>query len=247
VGLPFASRTVAVLVRAIDRGFSHADIGTLLLEAGADDWAPDQWSNKQTRLQQVFAGMRKDASPASEKAGLELARLVLVRGDSSWGRADWFDDVEAALAADGWEYDSDAERLAPTVPGAKVAEEVEHVERELKARGWTTAAGHYRQALEAFGAGNWASANAQLRSLLEDLFPLAAEEVSGKRPREVRAALDGLVKRKFLADGEYDFARGLWQLCQSRGSHPGLSDEEEARFRLVAVTAYCRFLLDRLP
>jgi len=49
-----------------------------------------------------------------------------------------------------------------------------------------------------------------------------------------------------LLDGEYDFARGLWQMCNARGPHASRSDAEEARFRFLAISAYARFLLSRL-
>jgi hypothetical protein len=60
------------------------------------------------------------------------------------------------------------------------------------------------------------------------------------------AALQDLRDAGKLLEGEFDFARGLWKVCNSRGSHAGLSDSDEARFRFLAVTAYGRFLLDRL-
>jgi hypothetical protein len=39
---------------------------------------------------------------------------------------------------------------------------------------------------------------------------------------------------------------GLWGAVPTPGSHPGLSDEQEERFRLITVTDCCRFLLARL-
>lgn len=129
----------------------------------------------------------------------------------------------------------------------RVAEETSRLEQELTRRGWTDAAGHYRLALEAFSRGEWAGSNAQLRSVLEDVLPAAAEAVTGRRPGQPRAAIDILKNRWSLAEGEFDLLRGLWDLSQHRGSHPGLSDEEEARFRLMFVTSECRFLLARLP
>ena len=82
---------------------------------------------------------------------------------------------------------------------------------------------------------------------LKSLLPSLAEIVAGKRPKEVQAALDNLQAEDFLVEGENSALRGLWSLSQPRGSHPGLSSESEARFRLMAVTAHCRFLLERLP
>ncbi len=250
MAFPFGSRTVGVLVRVIDQVYTDTHIGTLLLEAGAEPWAPQQWPNKQTRLQRLFAQMREDTGADVEPVALELVRLLLRKGSPSAERASpsvWWSEVLDAVAADGWEYDVDNERLVPTIPGVRVAEETTRIEAELNRRGWSTAAGHYRQALDAFTAGKWASANGQLRNLVEELLLTAAESVSGSRPKEVQAALDALRKAKVLVEGEYGLVKGLWELCQPRGSHLGLSDEEEARFRLMTVTAYCRFLLARLP
>ncbi len=77
------------------------------------------------------------------------------------------------------------------------------------------------------------------------MLPLAAEATDGKRPSSARAALD-LLKKEVLLNGEFDFLKGLWTLCQSRGSHPGLSGRAEATFRLMVVTAEARHLLGRL-
>jgi len=234
-----------VLIRAIAQAYSDTEIGTLLLEAGAQPWAPKEWPSKQRRLQWLFARMSEDTSIDVEHAALELVRLLLRK--DSLGQTAWWSEVRAAIASDGWEYDVIHQRLVPTVPGMRVTQETTRLEQELDRRGWSTASGHYRQALDAFAAGRWASANSQLRSFLEELIPAAAESVSGRRPKEVQASLDALRKAQVLVEGEYGLVKGLWELMQPRGSHPGLSDEEESRFRLMTVTAYCRFLLARLP
>jgi hypothetical protein len=41
--------------------------------------------------------------------------------------------------------------------------------------------------------------------------------------------------------------RGLWQLSHTRGSHPGRSDADEARFRMQVITAAARFLRKHFP
>lgn len=250
MAFPFRSRTIGMLVRTIDQAHSNTGIGTLLLDAEADQWDPPKPANKQDRLQRVFRAMREDSSDEAEAAALEIARRLLSAGAKHAGTSRqmvWWDEARDTLAADGWEYDADADRLVSTVPGVAVAEETSHLEEELTRRGWSDAAGHYRQALEAFSRAEWAGSNAQLRSVLEALLPAAAEAVTAKRPKEARAAIDVLRDKWSLAEGEYNLMRGLWDLAQHRGSHPGLSDEEEARFRLMFVTSECRFLLARLP
>ncbi len=244
MAFPFRSRTIGMLVRTIDMAYSNTGIGTLLLDAEADQWDPPKPANKQDRLQRVFRAMREDGSDEAEAAALEIARRLLSAGAER--PMVWWDEAVDTLAADGWEYDVEADRLVSTVPGVRVAEETSRLEQELTRRGWTNAAGHYRQALEAFSRAEWAGSNAQLRSMLEDVLPAAAEAVTGSRPREPRAAIEILKSKWSLAEGEYNLLRGLWDLLQHRGSHPGLSDEEEARFRLMFVTSECRFLLARL-
>lgn len=247
MAFPFGSRAIAALIRAIEAGYSHADIGTLLLEANADAWAPIEWPNKQQRLQDLFASLRRDGEHDASSAALDLARRVLEDGSSGWNsQPTWYAPLVAALAADGWEYDAKNARLTSAIPGVSVIEETTILEQELRLQGWSVAAGHYRQALDAFAAGRWASANGQLRSMLEELLQAAAELVSSRRPRDAQACLDALRKHDVLLGGEYGFAKGLWQLCQSSGSHPGLSSEDEARFRLMTVTSYARFLNERL-
>jgi hypothetical protein len=161
--------------------------------------------------------MREDEGQDAAAAAMELVRLVL-RGGSQ-GRSEptiWYAEVHAAVAADGWEYDRNNERLLSTVPGVSVADETTFVEDTLTGRGWPVAAEHYRQALDAFGTRNWESANAQLRSTLEDLLRSTVELFSGDRPDDAQACLDVLRKHKVLLDGEFGFAKGLWALCQPR-------------------------------
>lgn len=220
------------------------------MKAGVHDWAPENWPNKKVRLQRLFEALMDDDDDDAASGALELARDCMARGfgRGSFDRgARWLPELEGALAADGWEYDPESERLVSVIPGVAVVEETLLLERELDDRGWEVAAGHYRQAVDCFSRGKWAAANSQVRSLLEALLPLAAAVEGKMPPKNPQAALDRLQKRSFLHKGEYGFAKGLWELAQTRGSHPGLSDEAEARFRLMAATAYCRFVVERLP
>jgi hypothetical protein len=187
MAFPFRSRTIGMLVRTIDMAYSNTAIGTLLLDAEADRWDPPKPANKQDRLQRVFRAMREEDSEEAATASLEIARRLLSAGAAHVGsrrQMVWWDEAVDTLAADGWEYDVGADRLVSTVPGVRVAEETSRLEAELTRRGWTDRAGHYRQALEAFSRAEWAGSNAQLRSVLEDLLPGAAEAVTGRRPQQ---------------------------------------------------------------
>ncbi len=249
MSFPFSSRTLAALITGINAGYSKANIGTLLLSVEADAWEPKRAPNKETLLQETLKAMRDSGGERAQKAALELAGKVLAAGKDDGlfdPEASWYAPLRDALAADGWEFDPENDRLVSAMPAIAVAEETSLLEGKLTELGFPNAAGHYRQALDAFSRGDWAAANSQIRSLLEDLLPGLAERVEGKRPREVRAALDKLTAKDFLIEGEYSLLRGLWDAAQPRGSHAGLSDAAEARFRLMVTTAQCRFLLERL-
>ncbi len=250
---PLSSQTIGALIKALAEGNSHTELGTLFMSLGVDRWDQEgERINKERRVQGVLKGLRAANDDTAAKAALELARSAVVAGAGGtgpWGSspARWWQPLVDALAADGLEFDEKNGRLVPVVAEISMAGERSLLERALEERGWVDAATHYRQCADGVGLRNWESANGQGRSFLEDLIPRAALELGGtKAPGEPRGALRFLHDKGLLLEGEFDFARGLWELCNSRGSHAGRSDEEEARFRFVAISAYSRFLLSRL-
>jgi hypothetical protein len=249
MAFPFRSHTIGVLIEAIDSAYSKAQIGTLLLKAEADEWEPARADNKEHRLQLVFKGMRNADTREAERAARELVRMVLEKiATAPIGRQPWLAQWSAlrdALAADGWEFDIESARLTPIIPEVAMPEELNGLEAELEQRGWSTASLHFRRAVNGYGSGDWESANSQLRSFLEDFLPSIAEEANGKRPKNPIASIQAL-QDELLDDGERELLKGLWSLCNERGSHPGESNPIEATFRLMTVTATARLLLSRL-
>lgn len=247
MAFPFGPQTIGALIKALAEGNSHSQLGTLFLGLGVDRWDREgERVNKEVRVQGVIKGLRSEDGSAAERAALELAREAVVAG--AGGPARWWPALIDALAADGFEYDGRNECLVPAVPGVSVARERSLLERDLRELGWDDAAAHYRQAADNVSSGDWESANGQGRSFLEDLIPrVAAGLGKGRAPGKPQAALQYMRDKKLLHDGEFDFARGLWEMCNSRGSHAGRSNPDEARFRLLTVTAYGRFLLSRRP
>ena len=229
---------------------------TLFLEAEVDEWQGREAPNKEALAQDLLKNLRAGGSEESWSGALELARLVLKAGRPSQWENDpfteivpstWWIELRDTVAADGWEFDEQQNRLVPTVPVIRVTEEVTWIEKELSHRRWTTAEGHYRQAVEGFARGNWAAANSQLRSFIEDLILTAAGQSSGPAPGAFQKSVDLLDRDGRLIPDESEFVKKLWKMLHSRGPHPGLSDEDESRFRLIALTGYARFLLSRLP
>ena len=68
----------------------------------------------------------------------------------------------------------------------------------------------------------------------------------GAETGQVQRAFDALQAASKLVDGEQQFGKDLWKLLHANGSHPGLSDQDESRFRLLTLTGYARYLLRRV-
>ena len=117
------------------------------------------------------------------------------------------------------------------------------LERDLDGHGLQVAATHYRQAIDNFVDGNLEAANGQLRSFLEALFRDMGVSNGAQANVGANAAVLHLRNVGHLDDAECQFLRGLWASAQDNGPHAGLSNEEEARFRLHASTAAARYIL----
>lgn len=92
-------------------------------------------------------------------------------------------------------------------------------------------------------AGNFESANGQVRSFLENLFISICEKACGKRFDNAGSALQHLKQLERIDASEWNNFRGFWESCQSNGPHHGLSNNEEAIYRLHTATALSRYLL----
>lgn len=247
-----SSRSIGVLAEAIAAAKSATEMDTLFLKADVDGWEPEHATNKLDRAVKLLKNLRLNNSKEANAGALELACLMLAVGKadpSSWSRrtpTPWWTPLRDAIAADGWEFDEGDDRLVPTVPAVRVTEEVTWIEADLTRRGWTAAAGHYRQAIEAFASANWASANSQLRAFFEALVRNAGGIPSGAGTGHVQRAFDALQAAGNLVSGEQQFGKDLWNLLHANGPHPGLSDQDESRFRLLALTGYARYLLSRV-
>lgn len=248
VTFPFSSSTLGHLVQAIVQGQTEATMGTLFMMAGVDAWEPDSYPNKDTRVQRVVKGLRADGSLPAVDGILELVRLQLVRGKARRFNdpSPWWQPLVDAVAADGWDFDSTTDTLVPVVPGTHMSVETNWVSDALRARAWDTPAGHYDQAVDSFSAGNWAAANGQLRTFFESLIRTAAGTPGGSGTGQVQASVDTLNAGGLLLTDEAEFLKRLWKMLHPAGSHPGLSDQMESRFRLLTLTGYARFLLSRL-
>jgi hypothetical protein len=192
----------------------------------------------------IVTNITVSALASTDKFDQEFARL------SNELRRDGF------VVADG--------QLQRAIPGAlPIPQNEDEVSTLLRYFGFDVALGHMEQAIQNHTVGNWASANAQLRSFVEALMDSIAERLQpdvSKLPPGGWARVVWLANRQppfflpQLNEWQNDsntgrpigFVYGIWQRLHPQGSHPGLSDEDDATFRLHVVLLLARLLLRRL-
>lgn len=249
MSFPFSNRTLARLAQAIEQRHTHTTMGALFYEYSLQEWEDPSAPNKLAKAMNLLKAMQSDASPAACRGARDLMAAMLTAGKpSGWSAsASWYEPLLGALLADGFEFDESADTLVPTVKGLAVVPQVSWLEAELARRGWRDAQGHYEQALDNFGRGNWAAASSQLRSLYEDVIRRAGGTIDKRGSGQVQAAADALNDQPdVLLPNEDQYIKALWSVLHKHGPHPGLGDEDLARFRLLAITGHLRVLLSRL-
>lgn len=165
------------------------------------------------------------------------------------------------LARDGYVVDfgegREPHRLRIALPEEIALPETDdEVRKLLRDNRFDIPAGHLDQAIEAHTRGDWAAANAQLRTFVEGLFdaiaskidPAAAASAGSAENRRQLLALKGFLaadRAEWTPDGK-NFVNGLFKMLHTHGSHPGPSDEDHSTFRLHLVLVTARTFLRRL-
>ncbi len=146
--------------------------------------------------------------------------------------------------------------LPKDIPGVDFREAESEVEMLLDRCGFTVAKGHLGQAMSAFQRGEWSSANGELRNFYESYLNEMANGLGytgGGDSKAKRDFLGHLQPPFLLADyNEWNaniqkpqYVQGLMSRMHPHGGHPGLSEEEDATFRLQITLVTARLFLRR--
>jgi len=176
-------------------------------------------------------------------------------------------ELRESLLSDGYELrfgpaDTRKCQLLPIDPDAiPVGTEITALEAELNQRGYVEAKEHYWSAVRHFTEQDHSSANGQLRNMVESLAKnLAIDHASYVDTGQANQG-GPAIKKLYVKGGlppatignplpERDgggMLQGIWDILHSSGSHPGLSNADEARIRMQLCTALARFLLMHFP
>lgn len=237
--MKYSNKTIAELCRALHEIIpDHAELQLVFLEHGLDY---EQFAGGiRPRVNELVMTLHsRDDGGASLT---ELIEYVLRRRDAGWPLVD---RLLYALRLDGYEWHDG--KLIPTTPEpVALAQELSQLECDLQELRLSVAATHYRQAHESFVAGNWEAANAQVRSFVEDFFIEVGRRKTSKDRPDPAASLQDLRSDDFLDDAERQTFKGFWQSIQDKGPHRGLSDEQEALYRLHVATSIARYVIHKL-
>jgi len=204
--------------------------------------------------------------PSGSALAFEIVEYALKHRLKPWGYDPSFRNPEEeipdllhSLKADGYRVDGD--RLVPDLPAELEFPHVEsRLEELLDHYGFTTGKGHLQQGRSAYVRGDWAAANGQLRSFVESVFHEMAGRMGGHAVKSGVPAIqfiaaqpnpiidEALNESDKAANG---FVPWFWRRLHPQGSHPGLSDEQDATLRLrlvlVVMTHYLELFAARLP
>jgi len=234
------ARVVSLSKAAIDGGPQvQTESGLVSLERALVETALANWSAVRDKLsyRKLKAGLRFD--------GFEV---VEPRENESNG---WMSSAPLGPAT--------LVRMLPSdVPGLDMREAESEVVQLLKKHQLAIAEGHLARAVSAFQRGEWSGANGELRKFLESYL----NEIAVKFGCDPSA--DSKQKRDYLGSGvtppfllaDYNewsaggqkspFVQALMSRMHPHGGHPGLSEEEDATFRLQINLVTARLFLRRL-
>jgi hypothetical protein len=232
--------------------YSHGELTALLKHAniGKNDPGPTKpngsWNNKPTR---VSAALGKNPGKAELIA---LGAKILNDTADGTDEPEWVADLRSSLLVDGYSLSHDSGKWSIDPVGAEeipLAPQVSDLEKALVGHGLTIAANHYRQAFSAFKRQDWEACNSSTRATVESFFVEVAKSQAAFSPSPNQGgggpALAKLNEEGKFEPGEHDYVKGFWKMSHTNGSHPGLSNEQEALFRFSAATSALTFFIHR--
>ena len=194
----------------------------------------------------------KPESWARFVAGLKMDGFEIVEEEipDPSGRSPIFDDGPRMISK------PTLKRMLPEdIPGVDFREAEDEITSLLKKHGLVVAEGHLQRAISTFQRGEWSSANGELRNFFEGYLNEIANKLDYNGVDTSKARRDflggGLTPPFLLEDynewhpQKTQFVQGLMNRMHPHGGHPGLSEEEDATFRLQTTLITARLFLRR--
>lgn len=255
--MAISERTLGYLIDLVG-DLGHSPLTSFLMRAGISYDDPGREAT--TRANRASAAINGARRRGDEAGLVECSRSILNFGTGRDPEDEPVAGLVHALRADGWlaevtadvppDYWSARPTYRWTVRPLGTAElplppQMNSAEEELRAHGLDVAARHLGQAYRAFVAGDLEASNSQLRPAFESTVATIAQTRAGWSGNGGGSAIQAIQTAGIFEKGEFDLAMGLWRLSHTNGSHPGLTNDAEALFRVTSVTALLRYLVAR--
>lgn len=234
----------------------HAEFDNLMLRLSVESYMSSvQGLSKQNKVNQLIRYATEHPEHQTDLGvGLWVA---LVERAASLAHPDRNIGFMRALERDGYVLTGEGTLRRTLPPEADLPRADDEVHALLDELRMDTAKGHLDQAIDNHARGQWAAANAQVRTFLQELFDeiavrLEPKNAAGTQAGENRRQLLANRQPSFLPEllGESgkqgkNFINGVFKRLHGQGSHPGLSDEEDCTFRLHLVLIVAQHYLRR--
>lgn len=146
--------------------------------------------------------------------------------------------------------------LPENITGMNFGEAEDEVVLLLEEIGFHVAKAHLNQSMSAFQRGEWSASNGQLRNFHESYLSEIAARLgyAGSGDSKAEREFLGTVQPPFLLPDYNEwhanlqkpqFLQGFMSRLHPHGAHPGLSEEEDATFRLQISLVTARLFLRR--
>ncbi|MBU2649212.1 hypothetical protein KKI24_31175 [bacterium] len=247
----FSRTTIIKLVNAYNFQ-THADVEKFALEFALENEITGSYiKEKEAAIMRYLIQNPDSIAPSGTPLVQAILEHLVSRFIGFSDPSEWFPELVNSLDHDGYILDQKGLRrkLPDQLPIASQENELIEI---LERYEFIVAKGHYEQSVAAHARGDWAAANAQLRSFVEELFDRIAEEIvpgsyNSSHERRVALAKAGFLKpdlNEWNDDGR-GFFQGLWRRLHPQGSHPGLSEKDDCTFRLHMVIVTMHYIARR--
>lgn len=244
----FRDRTVLLLAEHIANICSFARIRDLLidLELSSFDEIDRLMTPPRSKKELVLKILRRVNEEGDESDFYRLMQRSLEGADG---------ELIKALQLEGWDV---SEFGVTPLAGALAEPAIEEsiLVEKLEDRGMTEVTTLLEQSYDNYIHGHFEAANAMTRTALEALVKLIAEKIAAARSESIPQSVSGrhqprdyrdyLKAVSFVDTDEHELLRTFYGYASPEGSHPGLSDQTDARLRRFMMIGLCLFYLEKL-
>jgi len=248
----FSGKTILAIVKALNFR-THDEVERFGIEFDLEDTISGRYLKaKETSIAKYLISNPDIPGPDGATLIMEILEYAIktYHGSKSFPVA--HPELVHSLDRDGFEVTSEGVRrkLPDILP---IVEQENQLVFLLDKHGFDIAKGHYEQAVAAHARGEWAAANAQLRTFVEGFFDktqsiICPGQYGSSNERKIALAKAGFFIKEYneyICNGT-GFVEGFWKRLHPEGSHPGLSEQRDSTFRLHLVILVIHYLLMRI-